>query len=68
MMEMEFIRIDSRLVRQITKTTGVSVKAQAIRKVLEEFLREKKRKRLKKLAGQLQFYTQADLKKMREDE
>lgn len=50
------------------KATGISVKAKAVRIAMEEFLKAQKRKGLKKLAGQLRFYTQNELRRMREDD
>lgn len=67
-METEFVRIEPRLVRDVMKATGISVKAQAVRKAMEEFLKAQKRKGLKRLAGKLRFYTQNELRRMREDD
>lgn len=66
-METEFIRIEPRLVREVVKATGITIKARAIRHAVEEYLLAKKRKGLKKLAGKLRFYTQAELARMRQD-
>lgn len=66
-METEFIRIEPRLIRDVVKATGITVKSRAVRRAIEEFLRTQKRKSLKKLAGKLQFYTQKDLQHMRDN-
>lgn len=66
-METEFIRIEPRLVREVVKATGITIKARAIRQAVEEYLLAKRRKGLKKLAGKLRFYTQAELARMRQD-
>ncbi len=66
-METEFIRLEPKLVRQVVKATGVSIRTKAVRFAIEEFLRARKRKSLKQLAGKLRFYTQKDLAQMRDD-
>jgi len=66
-METEFIRIEPRLVREVVKATGITIKARAIRQAVEEYLLAKKRKGLKRMAGRLRFYTQQDLARMRQD-
>jgi len=66
-METDFIRIEPKLVQEVVRETGIRVKTKAIRRAIEEFLLSRKRRGLKKLAGKLRFYTQADLARMRED-
>lgn len=66
-MNMEFVRMDPSLIREVMKVTGLSVKSKAVRKAIEEFLMEKKRKGLKGLAGKLHFYSQEDLARARKD-
>lgn len=67
-METVFIRIDPKLIDDVVKATGVSVKTRAIRMAIEEFLRSRKRKGLKKLSGKLKLFSQAELARMRDDE
>lgn len=66
-METEFIRIEPRLIRDVVRATGISVKAKAVRRAIEEFLQARKRKGLKAMAGKLRFYTQEELARMRAD-
>ena len=66
-MQTEFIRIEPKLIKDVIKATGIHVKSKAVRRAIEEYLLEKKRKSLKDLAGKLEFYTQKDLEKMRRD-
>ncbi|MBI2346245.1 MAG: hypothetical protein HYV03_05060 [Deltaproteobacteria bacterium] len=64
-METTFVRLEPRLIDAVVKVTGIRIKARAIRTAIEEFLRDRKRKGLKQLAGKLRFYTQHDLARMR---
>lgn len=67
MQQTELIRIEPSLIQDVMKATGITIKARAIRKAIEDYLAAHKRKGLKQLAGKLQFYTQDDLEKMRRD-
>jgi Arc/MetJ family transcription regulator len=66
-MNTELIRIEPSLIRDVVKATGITIKARAIRKAIEEYLGSQKRKGLKNLAGKLRFYSQEDLEKSRRD-
>lgn len=67
-METVFIRLDPRLIDDVVKATGIRIKTRAIRAAIEEFLKSRKRKGLKKLSGKLRLYSHAELARMRDDE
>lgn len=67
-MENILIRLDPHLIDDVVKATGIRVKTKAVRMAIEEFLKSRKRKGLKKLSGKLKLFSHAELARMREDE